>query len=236
MYAIRSYYVTVRAAATDPIGQDIFSINGKKFQVVQTPADGASLDEKFIDKDAIQVFTAGANAADGDMEAIAAAVKTATGLDITADAGATTLRIQSSGLKDGNAEGGLTFQIGANGTKDQRVSLAVGDMSSKGVDVSTISVATQDDANSAIAKIDSAINSVSGTRADLGALQNRMEHTINSLGVAKENLTASESRIRDVDMAAEMMSYTKNNILSQAAQAMLAQANTLPQGVLQLLG
>ncbi|HOV40466.1 MAG TPA: flagellin, partial [Oscillospiraceae bacterium] len=93
----------------------------------------------------------------------------------------------------------------------------------------------QGGANSAISVIDDAINSVSGTRADLGALQNRLEHTINSLGVASENLTAAESRIRDVDMAKEMMKFTKTQILSQAAQAMLAQANTLPQGVLQLL-
>ncbi|HAQ41931.1 MAG TPA: flagellin [Clostridiales bacterium] len=132
-------------------------------------------------------------------------------------------------------ERSLTFQIGANGTKDQRVSLAVGDMSSKGLGVDNISVSSQTDANSAIAEIDAAINRVSGTRADLGALQNRLEHTVNNLGVTNENLTAAESRIRDVDMAKEMMQYTKNNILTQAAQAMLAQANQQPQGVLQLL-
>ena len=129
----------------------------------------------------------------------------------------------------------ISFQIGANGSDDQSVSLSISDMSSAGINVKNISVATQDQANDAIADIDAAINTVSSTRADLGALQNRMEHTINSLGVSSENLTAAESRIRDVDMAKEMMSYTKNNILSQAAQSMLAQANTLPQGVLQLL-
>ena len=115
------------------------------------------------------------------------------------------------------------------------MSLVVGDLSSKGLNVNDISVATQDSANAAIATIDNAINTVSGTRADLGALQNRLEHTVNNLGVTNENLTAAESRIRDVDMAKEMMEYTKNNILSQAAQAMLAQANQQPQGVLQLL-
>lgn len=131
---------------------------------------------------------------------------------------------------------GVTFQIGANGVDDQEVTLKVGDMSSKGIGVDAISVGTRTSANDAISKIDAAINKVSGTRADLGALQNRLDHTINNLGVSNENLTAAESRIRDVDMASEMMSYTKNNILTQAAQAMLAQANTLPQGVLQLLG
>lgn len=86
-----------------------------------------------------------------------------------------------------------------------------------------------------IAAVNSAINKVSKERANLGAYQNRLEHTINNLNTSSENLTAAESRIRDVDMAKEMMSYTKNNILAQAAQAMLAQANQQPQGVLQLL-
>ena len=129
----------------------------------------------------------------------------------------------------------LTFQIGANGSADQKVVLNVGDMSSNGLNISNISVASQDSANAAIDALDTAINSVSGARADLGALQNRLEHTVNNLGVTNENLTAAESRIRDVDMAKEMMEYTKNNILTQAAQAMLAQANMQPQGVLQLL-
>lgn len=130
---------------------------------------------------------------------------------------------------------GLTFQIGANGTADQQVSLNVGDMSSKGLGLGSVSIATQESANAAIDTIDDAINQVSGTRADLGALQNRLEHTVNNLGVTSENLTSAESRIRDVDMAKEMMEMTKNNILTQAAQAMLAQANTQPQSVLQLL-
>ncbi|NLK72648.1 MAG: hypothetical protein GX285_06500 [Clostridiales bacterium] len=108
-------------------------------------------------------------------------------------------------------------------------------MSSEGLGIDNINVLKQTDANAAIDALDSAINTVSGARADLGALQNRLEHTVNNLGVTSENLTAAESRIRDVDMAKEMMQYTKNNILTQAAQAMLAQANMQPQGVLQLL-
>ncbi|NOU99473.1 flagellin N-terminal helical domain-containing protein [Paenibacillus planticolens] len=90
-------------------------------------------------------------------------------------------------------------------------------------------------ASAAIKVLDNSINAVSAERSKLGAYQNRLEHTINNLGAASENLTAAESRIRDVDMAKEMMEFTKNNILSQAAQAMLAQANQQPQGVLQLL-
>lgn len=130
---------------------------------------------------------------------------------------------------------GLTFQIGANGVEDQRVTLSVDDMSSSALKVSSISVATRDAANNAIDVVDNAINTVSMQRAGLGALQNRLEHTINSLDVANENLTSAESAIRDTDMAKEMMKFTKQQILSQASQAMLAQANQLPQGVLQLL-
>lgn len=100
----------------------------------------------------------------------------------------------------------------------------------KGIDVNT-----QSAANAAITVIDNAIKSVSNERSKLGSYQNRLEHTINNLGTSAENLTAAESRVRDVDMAKEMMSQTKNSILAQAAQAMLAQANQQPQGVLQLL-
>ncbi|MCC3648566.1 flagellin [Cytobacillus oceanisediminis] len=98
-----------------------------------------------------------------------------------------------------------------------------------------INVSTQADAESAIAVIDNAITTVSDERSKMGAWSNRLEHTINNLNTSSENLTAAESRIRDVDMAKEMMNQTKNSILSQAAQAMLAQANQQPQGVLQLL-
>lgn len=98
-----------------------------------------------------------------------------------------------------------------------------------------VSIATQEFASKAVSTVKSAINTVSSMRGKLGALQNRLEHTVNNLGATSENVTAAESRIRDVDMAKEMMAYTKNNILVQASQAMLAQANQLPQGVLQLL-
>ena len=98
-----------------------------------------------------------------------------------------------------------------------------------------MSITTSTQAKQAISAINKAIDTVSSMRSTFGALQNRLEHTINNLGVQNENLTAAESRIRDVDMAKEMMAYTKNNILVQASQAMLAQANQVPQGVLQLL-
>ncbi|SFK79577.1 flagellin N-terminal helical domain-containing protein [Brevibacillus centrosporus] len=127
----------------------------------------------------------------------------------------------------------LTYQIGANSSQTMRVSIE--DMSAKALKVDGISVKTSSAAEASISAINKAIEDVSTQRAKLGAFQNRLEHTINNLGAASENLSAAESRIRDVDMAKEMMDFTKNNILTQAAQAMLAQANQQPQGVLQLL-
>lgn len=130
---------------------------------------------------------------------------------------------------------GLTFQIGANGVEDQRVTLNVNDMSSTAIGVANADVSTQDAANKAIDMVESAVKTVSMQRAGLGALQNRLEYTVNNLTTTNENLTAAESQIRDTDMATEMINYTKNNILQQASQAMLAQANQQPQAILQLL-
>lgn len=134
------------------------------------------------------------------------------------------------------SQDGLTFQIGADGAGDMRVKLNVEDMSTEGLKISNISMATQKGATEAISRLDDAINTVSLQRSNLGALQNRLEHTIKNLNTSSENISAAESRIRDVDMAKEMMEFTKNNILQQAATAMLAQANMAPQSVLQLLG
>ena len=110
------------------------------------------------------------------------------------------------------------------------------DASSLGVDSSKVDVSTKDGAKSAIDAIKEAIDEVSAQRSDLGAVQNRLEHTIKNLDNVVENTTAAESQIRDTDMATEMVNYVKNNILQQAGQSMLAQANQLTQGVLTLLG
>lgn len=127
----------------------------------------------------------------------------------------------------------INFHIGAN--QDQTTRLDISEMSTSALNIDGIDVRTQTGAESAITAINRAIETVSAERSKLGAIQNRLEHTINNLGTSAENLTAAESRIRDVDMAKEMMEFTKMSILSQAAQAMLAQANQMPQGVLQLL-
>ncbi len=133
------------------------------------------------------------------------------------------------------ATGGLLLQIGDTADEFNKMRVSVSDMHTKAMGIADVDISTQQGASDAIKKIKDAINYVSSTRGDLGAIQNRLEHTINNLSVASENMTAAESRIRDTDMAKEMMAYTKNNILVQSAQAMLAQANQIPQGVLQLL-
>jgi len=139
-------------------------------------------------------------------------------------------------VKDGGTSSAFesTFQIGANSSQNLKVS--INDMRSESLGVANLDLSTREGAEAAIDSLDEAIASVSGERSKLGAVQNRLDHTINNLNTAEENLTAAESRISDVDMAKEMMNMSKQQILSQAGTAMLAQANQLPQGVLQLLG
>lgn len=127
----------------------------------------------------------------------------------------------------------VRLQIGANAT-DATLDVAAFNASAVGLGINGIDVTGN--AGAAITSLDEAIEAVSTARATFGAQQNRLEHTINNLTTTSENLSEANSRIRDVDMAEEMMAFTKNNILSQASTAMLAQANQMPQGVLQLLG
>jgi flagellin len=167
--------------------------------------------------------------------------------------------VTSGGTAEVTEDASLTFQTGSN--QNQTMALAVEDIraaalkivsATSGAGYSTgaknvtdgtgntmtefaLNISTSSGAANAISVLDDAIKFVSAERSKLGAVQNRLEHTINNLGTSSENLTAAESRIRDVDMAKEMMTFTKDNILTQAAQAMLAQANQQPQGVLQLL-
>ncbi|WP_288581367.1 MULTISPECIES: flagellin [Lysinibacillus] len=160
-------------------------------------------------------------------------------------------------VKENTEDKSLKFQIGAN--EHQALSVSVEDMRASALGIvgagkgftsdktvndgtnatgieSALDLSSHENAANAVTVLDAAISKVSSERAKLGAVQNRLEHTINNLGASSENLTAAESRIRDTDMAASMMEFTKNNILTQAAQSMLAQANQQPQGVLQLLG
>ena len=131
---------------------------------------------------------------------------------------------------------GLVLQIGDTAESYNKLTVSIEDMHASSLGIGDIDISNQEGAAAALDKIKSAINSVSDTRGNMGALQNRLDHTINNLGVMRENIQNAESQIRDTDVAEEMMTYTKNSILNQSAQAMLAQANQLPQGVLQLLG
>ena len=201
----------------------VFTVNGEKF-VFATAG-------KQFDSDVNVLETTGTNPTADEVGKMAAMIANKLGLsDEQVKDDGTKITFSASA---GN--GGLTLQIGDTADKFNQMTVSVGDMHAKALGISDVDISTQAGAKAAVDKIKSAINSVSSTRGDLGAIQNRLEHTINNLSVSAENMTAAESRIRDVDMANEMMAYTKNNILVQSSQAMLAQANQLPQGVLQLL-
>ena len=234
--------------ATDATGAFVMTIDGKDYSITATASTAANVASNL--KTSIDATIALYNAAaspEKQLDATDIAVKlnkegrleVSNGSDFTIgfkdlDGGSVAKALGLS--TDGKVQSGaLTLQIGASASADQQVSLSIGNMSSSGLGISGVSVATQADALNSIQTIEDAINKVSGTRADLGALQNRLEHTVNNLGVTSENLTSAESRIRDVDMAKEMMEMTKNNVLTQAAQSMLAQANTQPQSILKLL-
>ena len=142
-------------------------------------------------------------------------------------------------LLNGSWSGGVDLQVGSEGTTGNRISVSIKSMDAAGISVDTLKnngVTSQSDAQASISVIKSAMTAISKQRSDLGAIQNRLEHTINNLDNVVENTTAAESQIRDTDMATEMVKYSNNNILAQAGQAMLAQANQSNQGVLSLLG
>ena len=170
-----------------------------------------------------------------DLNQVLADVKVS-GKDTTTGAADTAVN-DATGTVDPNRTTGekLTLQIGDTADRFNKMKVNVGDMHAKALGIADLTIADQEGAAKAIQSIKDAINTVSSTRGDLGAIQNRLEHTQNNLSVMTENIQDAESTIRDTDVADEMMAYTKNNILIQSAQAMLAQANQVPQGVLQLL-
>ena len=144
-----------------------------------------------------------------------------------------TTQFNTMNLLDGSFTS-KNLQVGA--LSGQTIKISVTKMSASNIGVSGLAVSSNVKAGEAMSKIQLAIQSVSSQRSKLGAIQNRLEHTINNLNTTSENTQAAESRIRDTDMASEMVEYSKNNILQQAGQSMLAQANQANQGVLSLLG
>ena len=160
---------------------------------------------------------------------------TVSGTGITKGSQAWTSLAKSTGTAQPNAGKPLTLQIGDTSDSFNQLKVGIKDCHVDALGLTDMKIGDQDSAAKALDKIKSAINYVSDVRGTLGATQNRLDHTINNLSVMQENIQDAESTIRDTDVADEMMAYTKNNILIQSAQAMLAQANQVPQGVLQLL-
>ncbi|MFE4201365.1 flagellin N-terminal helical domain-containing protein [Aneurinibacillus aneurinilyticus] len=179
------------------------------------------------------VVTSAGQGTAGQINGLSIEVKSASGVRKEAASNALSGFKTTTEAKDARADGSLDFQIGAN--TGQTMNLAINDMRADALGVRNLQVGTKSQASTAIKVIDEATQKVSAERSKLGSVQNRLEHTINNLNTSSENLTAAESRIRDTDMAKTVMENTKNSILAQAAQAMLAQANQQPQQVLQLL-
>ncbi|MCM2137796.1 flagellin [Vagococcus fluvialis] len=169
----------------------------------------------------------------GKKEEVATVTLTAEGKGTAGDATGT-VTASYEAAKNAKADATkMSFHVGAN--SNEKISVNIGNMDSKSLGLDVLDLSTAEGANDAINKLDDAKATVSSARSDLGAVQNRLTHTINNLSTTQENLTEANSRIRDVDMAEEMMSFTKSNILAQAATSMLAQANAMPQSVLSLL-
>lgn len=225
----------------EDIEKSIFEVDGKKFIFAKNGTDLANL--KDVPSDVTVITLAGNNYAPAnDAKNVAAVIGRVTGKEFEVAAAADNdTGVQANDIifkgKETLSKGGqsLTLQIGDTSADYNQLEVAIKDCHVATLGIADIDISSQKGAKAAVDKIKSAINYVSDVRGTLGATQNRLEHTINNLSVTTENMTAAESRIRDVDVAKEMMSYTKNNILVQSAQAMLAQANQTPQGVLQLL-
>ena len=203
-----------------------FSVDGQTYEVVtrgQKAQDGNK---------AIYLDKSTGTLNDDDVASIAQQLKDY-GVDASIDGTTkTTINIAASGSE---TKGGLTLQIGDTSDSFNQLNVSIKDCHTDSLGIADLDIGTQEGAKAALETIENAINYVSDVRGTLGATQNRLDHTINNLSVMQENIQDAESTIRDTDVAEEMMSYTKNNILIQSAQAMLAQANQVPQGVLQLL-
>ena len=210
------------------------SLGGKSYDVKVTAgmtaeAFGDALKEA-INADAPTGATAGKFTATSTKGKITLTAATA-----GADAGAEAVFGTNFTTSAKEGVGGLVLQIGDTSDSWNQLYVSVKNTNAAAIGIDKLDISTQDGAAAALDTIKSAINYVSDVRGTLGATQNRLDHTINNLSVMQENIQDAESTIRDTDVADEMMAYTKNNILIQSAQAMLAQANQVPQGVLQLL-
>ena len=208
-----------------------FEINGKKFILAKGTSDLKNLKNLGSDVNVIELAGDAYDAGD-DGANVATELSRVTGMDFSVSGNDV---VYKGDTKLSTGEGGLTLQIGDTSDSFNQLNVTIKDMHTASMGIDAIDISDQKGAQAAVDVIKEAINYVSDVRGTLGATQNRLDHTINNLSVMEENIQDAESTIRDTDVADEMMAYTKNNILIQSAQAMLAQANQVPQGVLQLL-
>jgi len=222
-------------ATTSKIEDYIFEVNGEKFVYANAAGvEALKNSEEYRDVNFVEVADA-SSVANTEVAEMVKLINAKTGINAVVNGtDDTQIDLKPSSSTSANS-GAMTLQIGAN--EGQTMSFSIDDMSAKalGVADNKVDLSTQTGAQKSITIIDEAIKKVSAQRGRMGAIQNRLEHTISNLDTAAENTQNAESRIRDTDMAEEMVTYSKNNILAQAGQSMLAQANQSTQGVLSLL-
>ena len=231
--------LTITADGTQAMGTVTFAVASSAGKVgAKIAANGnvtISVDKKDYTAAEIQELLSKATASAGAKADVVDAIKSASVSGTGIKKYGTGSSVVTATQKETLPGKALKLQIGDTGEAFNQLSVSIKDCHVEALGLDKMSIADQDGAKAALEQIKSAINYVSDVRGTLGATQNRLEHTINNLSVMQENIQDAESTIRDTDVADEMMAYTKNNILVQSAQAMLAQANQVPQGVLQLL-
>ena len=213
-------FVTATGGAQGIANGDTLTLNGRTYEFVKDTSTAPK-------KDGAIAVVLGAD----DAASVANLKKALEGTGVSVEINNTN-DLKFTADKNGSA---LTLQIGDTSESWNQLKVTINDCHTTALGIADLNISNQSDAASALDVIKNAINYVSDVRGTLGATQNRLDHTINNLSVMEENIQDAESTIRDTDVADEMMAYTKNNILIQSAQAMLAQANQVPQGVLQLL-
>ena len=234
--AAKGVGVKIAVDSTKIAAGDTLTIDGKKYVFTAKGTEADTSTTKYLK------VADGMTGADGLKAALESAGYTVEADGTTAGrfiirAAATAVDAKGKPVKGVEILGkGLTLQIGDTSDSFNQLGVSIQNMHAASLGVGNLKINTAESAAAAIQTVKDAINTVSSVRGTLGATQNRLEHTANNLSVMAENIQDAESSIRDTDIAEEMMSYTKNNILVQSAQAMLAQANQVPQGVLQLLG
>ena len=235
----------LKVAATgedlDDMLDKVFELNGHKFLLIDANNQLTTEERKALGSDITLVDAAAVPPDDDDAKKLAAEISRVTGMRTeagTANGDRGVLATDIVFTNDRLSQGGSTLNLQIGDTSDDfnQLSVAIQDTHVESLGIADVDIGGPEGAKAAIDIIKAAVNKVSDIRGTLGATQNRLDHTINNLSVMEENIQNAEASIRDTDVAEEMMAYTKNNILIQSAQAMLAQANQVPQGVLQLLG